>query len=240
MQGIRSLSALKGTLSYDSKQVTLSGTKQKIAAPWAVEFNENRFVAYDNNQTNPIQGSQTLFVTTFRMNSVAPGTSIKISCTDVKATGRSADVNVGIVTYSATVAEPLSSTNKLTGLTVSNAEIAPAFRSDITSYTAKVPFSVSKLNIKATGEEKTTVSISNPILTPGGITNVVITVKAENGAKKTYTIKVTREQDPSYQPSSNNKLSGISVEGFLLSPVFHTDTTRYIVWLPYETQSIKR
>ena len=50
-----------GTLSYDSSQVTLSGMTQKIAAPWAVEFNGNNFVAYDNNLTNPINGNKTLF-----------------------------------------------------------------------------------------------------------------------------------------------------------------------------------
>ena len=40
---------VSGTLSYDSNQVTLSKTTQKIASPWAVEFNGNSFVAYDNN-----------------------------------------------------------------------------------------------------------------------------------------------------------------------------------------------
>lgn len=68
---------------------------------------------------------------------------------------------------------------------------------------------------------------------------MVITVKAENGAKKSYTIKVTREQDPNYKASSNNKLSGISVDGFLLSPVFNADIAKYVIWLPYETTSVK-
>lgn len=38
--------------------------------------------------------------------------------------------------------------------------------------------------------------------------------------------------------SSNNDLSGITVDGFLLSPVFSADKTQYLVWLPYETESI--
>lgn len=233
------LSGASGTLSYDSSQVTLSGTKQKIASPWMVEFNGNNFVAYDNNLTNPINGNKTLFTVTFKVKSVAPGTKINISYTSVKATDGNADANVGTVTYSATVAAPLSGANKLTSLTVSNATLSPAFNANTTSYTAKVPFSVSKLDIKATAEDKATVSISNPTLTPGGTTNVVITVKAENGSTKKYTIKVTREQDPNYKPSSNNKLSGISIDGFLLSPKFNADTTNYVVWLPYETESIK-
>ena len=228
-----------GTLSYDSSQVTLSGTKQQIASPWMVEFNGNNFVAYDNNLTNPINGNKALFTATFKVKSVAAGTRINISYTGVKASDGNADANVGTVTYSATIAAPLSGANKLTALTVSNATISPAFNSNTTSYTANVPFSVSKLDIKATAENKATVSISNPTLTPGGTTNVIITVKAENGSTKKYTIKVTREQDPNYKPSNNNNLSGITVDGFLLSPVFKADTTNYVVWLPYETESIK-
>lgn len=228
-----------GTLSYDSSQLTLSGISQKIGSPWAVEFNGNNFVAYDNNLSNPINGNKALFTATFQIKSVAPGTKINIFYTDVTASDGTTDANVGTVSYSATVAEPLSGANKLTGLTVSNATISPAFNADTTAYTAKVPFSISKLDIKTTAEDKATVSINNPNLIPSGTTTISITVTAENGAKKTYTIKVTREQDPNYKASNNNKLSDISIENFLLSPGFNADTTKYVVWLPYETEQIK-
>jgi hypothetical protein len=95
------------------------------------------------------------------------------------------------------------------------------------------------LDVSATAKDsKAKVSINSPTLTPNGTTNVTITVTAENGASKTYTIAVTRAQDPNYEPSGNNKLSGITVNGFLLSPVFSADVTQYVVWLPYETTSI--
>ena len=58
-----------GTLSYDSSQVTLSGTSQKIGAPWAVEFNGNNFVAYDNNLTNPINNFYTASLDIYGINS---------------------------------------------------------------------------------------------------------------------------------------------------------------------------
>jgi hypothetical protein len=63
-------------------------------------------------------------------------------------------------------------------------------------------------------------------------------VAAENGSKKTYTISVKRAQDPNYVASNNNNLSGISVDGFLLSPVFSAENTNYVIWLPYETESV--
>ncbi len=234
------LSGASGTLSYDGSQLQMTGTKQKIAAPWAVEFNGNNMVAYDNNLSSPINGSKDLFTVSFKVKNVAAGTKITVSYTDVKASDGSADANIGTVSYSATVAAPLSTNNALASLTVSNATISPAFNANTTSYTADVPFSVSKLDVKATAaDSKAKVSISSPTLTPNGTTNVTITVTAENGAKKTYTIKVHREQDPNYVPSGNNNLSGITVDGFLLSPVFSADVTEYVVWLPYETESVK-
>ena len=230
---------VEGMLSYDSSQVTLSGTKQKIASPWKVEFNGNKFAAYDDSVENPINGNKTLFTVTFKVKSVAPGTNIKISYTGVAATDGSADKNIGTITYSKTVAEPLSTENKLESLTVDNATISPAFSANTTSYTASVPFSVSKLDVKAkAADSKAKVSISSPNLKAGGTTKVTVTVTAESGAKKTYTISVKREADPNYQASGNNELSNIIVEGFLLSPKFDTNTYQYVVWAPYETTSV--
>ncbi len=228
-----------GTLSYDGNQLQLTGTKQVIAAPWAVEWGGNNMVAYDNNLSSPINGSKDLFTVSFKVKDVAAGTKITVSYQNVVASDGSADANVGTVSYSVTVAAPLSTNNALASLTVSNATISPAFNANTTSYTADVPFSVSKLDVTATAaDSKAKVSINSPTLTPDGTTNVTVTVTAESGAKKTYTIKVHREQDPNYVASGNNDLSGITVDGFLLSPVFSADLTEYVVWLPYETESV--
>ncbi len=233
------LFGVSGALSYDSSQVTLTGTSQKIGSPWMVEFNGNNFLAYDNNLTNPINSNTAVFTATFKVKNVAAGTKINISCANVTATDGSADTAIGTVTYSISVAAPLSTDNTLGSLTVSNATISPSFSSGTTSYTASVPFEVSKLDIKATANDaKAKVSVNNPTLTPAGTTTVSITVTAENGATKTYTISVTRAQDPNYVPSSNNRLSSISVNGFLLSPVFSAENTEYVIWLPYETESV--
>ena len=231
---------VEGMLSYDSSQVTFLGTSQKIASPWKVEFNGNKFAAYDDSVENPINGSKTLFTVTFKVKSVAPGTNIKISYTGVAATDGSADINVGTISYTKVVAEPLSAENKLESLTVSNATISPAFSANTTSYTTSVPFSVSKLDVKAkAADSKAKVSVNSPNLKAGGTTKVTVTVTAESGAKKTYTISVKRESDPNYQASGNNQLSNISVDGFLLSPKFDTNTYQYVVWAPYETTSVK-
>ena len=139
-----------------------------------------------------------------------------------------------------TIAAPYSTNANLSNLSVSNATISPAFSKGTTTYTAEVPFSITKLEITAAAEDSTAkVSISNPALTASGTTNVTVTVTAESGTKQTYTIKVKRAQDPNYQASTNNNLSSITIDGFLLSPLFNADLTNYVVWLPYETASVK-
>lgn len=229
-----------GALSYDSSQLTLTGTSQKIGNGWAVEFNGNNFVAYDNNLASPINGNTALFTATFTVNGgVSAGTAISVSYTGVTASDGNADIGVGTVTYSATIAPPMSTDNNLKDLTVSNATISPAFSAGTNNYTAEVPFEVSKLDISASANDgKATVSINSPNLVPNGTTNVTVTVTAENGSQKYYVIAVKRAQDPNYVASSNNDLSGITVDGFLLSPVFSAENTQYVIWLPYETDSV--
>ena len=236
----KNISGVSGKLSYNSNQLTLTGTSQKISAPWAVEFSGNNFVAYDNNLEKPINSTKTLFTATFKVKSLAAGTTVKVSLTELKASDGKADVNLGTVSYSKIIAAPLSGNNELSELSVKNATVTPAFSGKTTSYSASVPFEISKLDISAKAVDgKAKVTINNPTLTPGGSTKVTVTVKAENGATRTYTISVKRAQDPNYKPSDDCSLSNITVDGFLLSPKFSTDISEYVVWVPFETENVK-
>jgi hypothetical protein len=226
--------------SYDKSQLELVKKEQKIGGDWKVEFTDSRIVIYDDRQETPINKSTSIFSYTFKVKNLAVGTKITVSLTNVILSDGKNDASVGTVSYAATIAQPLSKDNALKSLTVSNATINPAFAPDITSYTAEVPFEVSKLNVSAVANDtKAKVSVNSPNLTPNGTTQVTVTVTAENGSTKVYTIAVKRANDPNYVPSSNNDLSGITVEGFLLSPVFSVDQMEYVVWLPYETESVK-
>ena len=234
------LEGVTGALSYDSSLLTLSSTSQKIGAPWAVEFSGNNFVAYDNEMSKPINSKTAIFSATFKVSDkAATGASIKVSCTGVTVSDGSADTVIGTVTYTREVARPLSSDNKLKSLTVSNATISPAFSSGTTSYTAQVPYSVSKLDITAKANDAgAKVSIKNPTLTANATTKVTVTVTAENGSTKTYTIAVSRAQDPNYVESDDNNLKELMVEDFFLSPLFTPENTNYVIWLPFETESV--
>ncbi len=228
-----------GAVSYDSSLLTLQGYTASIGGSWAVEFNGNNFVFYDNSMANPISGS-TIFTATFKVSdSVQEGTKIVVSATNVTLSDGTSDSHVGTTSYSATILPPLSDNANLKSLTVSNASISPAFSPSVTNYSASVPFTTGSLNVSAEAEHPgAKVTVGNTGLTAGGTTNVNITVKAENGTTKTYTIRTKRAQDPNYVPSDENTLTALGVEGFLLSPVFTPECQSYAVYLPNEVESL--
>lgn len=239
MNGSGLLGAEMDAPTYDKSQLELVGKKKTIGGDWKVEFTDTRIVVYDDQQATPINKNTSIFTYTFKVKKLAVGTKVTVSLTNVTLSDGKKDSPVGTVSYTATIAQPLATDNALKSLTVSNATISPAFDPNTTSYTAEVPFEVSQLDVKATANDsKAKVSINSPNLTPNGTTKVTVTVTAENGSTKTYTISVKRANDPNYVPSGNNDLSGITVDGYVLSPVFSADNTSYIVWLPYETESV--
>lgn len=225
--------------TYDKSQLELVKKEKKIGGDWKVEFSDSRIVIYDDQMSKPVNKSTAIFSYTFKVKNLAVGTKIAVSIANVTLSDGKNDSPVGTVSYSVTIAQPLSKDNALKSLTVSNAAISPAFDPNTTAYSAEVPFEVNKLDVKAVSNDaKAKVTVNSPNLTPNGTTKVTVTVTAENGSTKVYTISVKRANDPNYVPSGNNDLSGIKVEGYVLSPAFNADHTSYIVWLPYETDSI--
>ena len=231
---------VSGTLDFDSKLLELKSADCGIKKDWVLELNGNTVLVYDNNLESPIDATATVFTAKFKVkDNLAVGTKIHISYTNIVASGGNSDISVSTVKYSATIAPPMSKDNTLSSLKVSDATISPAFDASVTKYTAEVPFSVEKLSVTAkANDSKAKVSVDSPTLKPGAVTDVTVTVTAENGDKKIYTISVKRGQDPNYVPSGENALSGITVDGFLLSPVFNPDVTQYVIWLPYEVESV--
>lgn len=229
-----------GAISYNSDVLTLQSCTPAIGGNWAVELGGSNFVFYDNTMRNPITGSNAIFQATFQVSAGAqPGAEVWVRATGVTLSDGDQDMGMGTVSYSKTVAEPLSDNCNLASMTVTGAAISPAFSSQTTKYTAKVPFTVSSIGVEAKAEhEGAKVSVSNPTLAAGATTNVVITVTAENGTTKTYTIAVAREQDPNYVESDNANLSSLSVDGYAMSPAFSPEVLQYYVWLPYEAESV--
>lgn len=226
-----------GSVSYDSSQLTLQGYNASAPGGWQGSFNGNTFLFYDDTLSNAINGA-TIFTATFTVNpGLAPGTAVSVSVSGTVSDGTTESGAGG--SWSTTIAPPLSTNCDLSALTVSGANISPAFSAGVTSYSASVPFTTSSVQVSATAaDSKAKVSVNNPGLVAGGTTSISVTVTAESGATKTYTIRIARAQDPNYVPSNNNKLESLSVEGQTLSPVFSPDVTQYYIWLPYETETV--
>ncbi len=106
--------------------------------------------------------------------------------------------------------DPTPVTNKssnafLKKLNISGYNLNPEFNKNTTSYSIMVNNNVESLGVTAYPEDsKSKVSISGNKNWKVGVNNVTITVIAENGNKKTYTIAVTRDK---YVP-----LTGISLD----------------------------
>ena len=133
-----------------------------------------------------------------------------------------------------------SGNNKLSSLSVNGGTLSPKFNSNTESYSISVPYSISSLTINAKAEDaKAKVTISNNNLVAEETTAVKVIVTAENGSTKTYTINATRGKDPNKILSTNNYLSNLTVSTGTLSPSFNKEQENYIVYLPYEIDSIK-
>ena len=230
---------IEGKLSYDSSVVTFQGMSAEISG-WKVENNGNKFVIYDDALSNPLGGSSAVAKMTFKVNpNIAAGTAVNISVTDLISTDGNSENNIGNANYSISIARPLSTNNSLSAIYIDGVNLVPVFNENVLNYDAgEVEYAVTYLNISAVPREVTSiVSINGNSLNVGN--NIIsITVTAENGSTRTYTVNVRRKQDPNYVPDSNASLSSITINQGILSPAFSPDITEYIVYLPFESKTI--
>lgn len=237
---------LGGTLNlnYDKNRLTYI-SDEPLKDNWEIQKNEVssgvvRIIFSDTMQEDPLENTENFMRVTFKVKSGIPaGTEIEVMAYDITVSDGDASIELSDSYYSVDISPPLSNDNALGSLVVSNADISPAFSSSVVDYSANVPFTVSSLNISALAEDPdASVAISGNDLAVGG-NKVYITVRAQSGAERIYTITVTREQDPDYIPSDNTALSSLVPDKGILSPSFDPDIRDYTVFLPYEITVFK-
>ena len=125
-----------------------------------------------------------------------------------------------------------SNVNTLKSLSLSTGTLSPAFNANTTSYTATVDDSSVTINGSVTDSLSKVTGLGKKNLAYGKNTFSVV-VTSESGAKKTYTIVITRPDNR----SSNNNLKSLSVDQGKIS--FNKNTTSYKVNVDSDVTSIK-
>lgn len=103
-----------------------------------------------------------------------------------------------------------SSESMLSSLTVSKGKLSPEFDENITSYNLNLTNDIASIDVNAKAKDaKATVSGIGKHDLKAGKTDINITVTAENGSTRTYTIHVTVEEKPKEFIKYNGQKLGI-------------------------------
>lgn len=130
---------------------------------------------------------------------------INVASTDV-VDGNGDDMSVTCGYSVVTISNPktASSDASLKSLSISPGTLSPSFSSGTTSYTATVSASTTSVAVSASKNHSgASVSVSGTDNLKVGKNNVTVTVTAEDGTQKTYTIVVTRPSS-TVKPSDNS------------------------------------
>lgn len=140
-------------------------------------------------------------VVTVRATAQSEGSAyITISSVDTSSasTGEQVNVSTGVnITSKAIVVDTRSSNNYLSTLKVEGYNLSPEFNSNTTNYSLTVKSDVNEISLSAyPADLKATTVVNGNLDLVSGENNVTVTVTAENGYKRVYTITVTKEKNP--------------------------------------------
>jgi hypothetical protein len=135
--------------------------------------------------------------------------------------------------YTVVINRNAGTNNYLSSLTASSGTLAPAFVKTTSSYTLNVGENVASVNLAGTPEDPAaTVTGGGIISLSYGSNLTTLTVTAESGAVRTYTVNVVRAG------SSNNYLASLSSSVGTLAPTFDKNTLAYNIDVDYDSSSL--
>ena len=181
-------------VSYDPSILALSGSSSNSGTAMVSFMDESTASSQSKTITFKIIGAGTS-----SLNVIGDSKVI-----DIDMLACSISKSSGSVTASAPAS--YSSDNTLSSLQISPGVLSPAFSPDVTTYTTSVGADCASLTVSAVpNDSKATVSVSGKRMDPG-FNTTTITVTAENGSKRTYTIKTTKETNSA--SNENNQATG--------------------------------
>lgn len=181
-------------VSYDPSILALSGSSSNSGTAMVSFMDESTASSQSKTITFKIIGAGTS-----SLNVIGDSKVIDIdmqACSISKSSG----------SVKASAPASYSSDNTLSSLQISPGVLSPAFSPDVTTYTTSVGADCASLTVSAVpNDSKATVSVSGKRMDPG-FNTTTITVTAENGSKRTYTIKTTKETNSA--SNENNQATG--------------------------------
>ncbi len=214
VSGGQPIGAWEYTLSYDSSKVRLNSGQLHI-------------VDYGNGSKK--SASYTYSFTALKSGAAtfkAVNASVLDYASDNECLSSNSSATVNMKTQ-AEIEASYSRNNNLGSLSVEGTSLSPEFNSEITEYKATLPVDTTKAIIIATPEDRTaSISGAGEIDVVDGINKVEITVTAQHGEKKVYTIDLTVEElDPIKVEVDNNEYSIVRKKGQVENiPVGFTET----------------
>ena len=183
--------------------------------------NTNYFSGIDNGGVIKVSdmadsGARSKMSFTLTFKALKTGTA-KLTPSDYKFFDGGGDpINPGAIgnsTININAVPVASSDATLKSLAINAGTLVPAFSAATTEYTAAVDFGVTSMTVSAVKNHNgASVYVSGNDTLNVGENIITITVTAENGTKKTYTIKVTRGKNPLSSDIFANVAEGVVSE----------------------------
>lgn len=129
----------------------------------------------------------------FRVTGLPVGTTVTVAANDLILGRQGESVSLGNAQWEMTVWAGVSGENHLTQLWVENGNMSPEFHSDIHNYLVTVPANTKKPVVHAVAAPKAQLQIDAPYFTREGVSEVTVTVTAEDGSQRVYTLHVRQE-----------------------------------------------
>lgn len=220
------VAGLSGTISYDSGKLSLSNA----SCSHSVTINTGNMKFNGAFPSDPINGTTNICTLTFNANETGSANvsvgSVKISDAHNQAVSSSGG------SKTITINEPPSANNNLASLTVNPGSIN--FNGG-TSYSTEVGANVTSVNINAQVQDsRSSVSGTGSHNINYGSNKINVTVTAQDGGKKTYTINVIRKDDR----STNNYLGSLKISNGTLKPGFQKGNLDYSMEVPFSVSKL--
>ena len=237
---ITGANAVQFDMVFDSEQISYKSCDD-LRSEWDVTKSTPsgavRLLFSCNKNGGDTLGGETFVKVKFTLSdSLAKGENVSVSFKNISISSTENEANPSEATYSVEITKK-SSDATLYSLSIGDVTLSPAFSSDVTSYTATVDYRTTPLKVNyKTNDANAKAKVAGATLKEGKNT-LTITVTAEDGTTKKYTVAITMKENPN-PLSSDSKISSLSLSTGTISPEFDPDVDEYTVYIDSAVTSI--